>query len=553
MSDATPGSASPRATSPLAPLRHPVFRAIWIASVVSHIGSYMTDVGQGWLMATLAPSPLLVALLLTAESLPFFALGLPAGALADIVDRRKLLLTTQLAMSVVLASLAAATMSGAITPRLLLLLAFTLGTATALNDPAWHATVPELLPKEDLPGGVTLNAVGINIARTLGPALGGFIVAAAGPAAVFVIDATTFLGVVIVLATWRRKTAPAVLPAERMLGAVRAGFRYARHSKELQRVLLRAAAFMLCGSGVMALMPVLALETGRGPIALGLLLGAFGVGAVGGATLLPRMRARASIDGLISGGSLLFAVVAFAAAAFRSVALLAPMLAAAGVAWIAVLSSLNVAAQEASPPWVKARALAVYLIVFQASIAIGSALWGAVAARWGLGAAYAGIGAALAAGVLALARVRIAGDSSLDHTPAHHWPEPELDGEPPLEAGPVMVLVEYTVDGPAAAAFRAAMDEVGRRRRRYGAVSWSLFQDTAAAERFVESWVEETWAEHLRHHERVSAADREVEDAARRLLRPGTEVRIRHLVAGTARPETGAAVRVADAQAGGGR
>src|SRR5262245_51418813 len=339
-----------RPRSAWSPLAHPVFRALWIASVASHVGSYMTDVGQGWLMSALTPSPLIVSLLLTAESLPFFALGLPAGALADIVDRRRLLVVTQCAMAVVVGVLAVATLGGVVTPWMLLGLAFALGTATALNDPAWHAIVPELLPKGELAAGVTLSGVGVNVARTLGPAIGGFVVAAAGPGVVFVVDAVSFLGVAAVLVTWRREKAPTELPSERMLGAIRAGLRFARHSLALRRVLLTTFLFMTCGAGVMALMPVLGRATGRGAVGFGLLLGSLGVGAVTGATFLPRIRSRVSPPSLVAGGSLAFAAVAVGAARFRDLYLLCPILLVGGIAWISVLSTLNVAAQQATPP-----------------------------------------------------------------------------------------------------------------------------------------------------------------------------------------------------------
>jgi MFS family permease len=253
---------------------------LWIASTASHIGSYMTDVGQGWLMATLTPSPLVVSLLVTAESLPFFVLGLPAGALADILDRRRLLIVTQAAMAVAVSTLAVVTLTGIVTPSMLLTLAFALGIANALNDPAWYAVLPELVPGDEVAAGVTLSAVGINVARTLGPALGGLIVAATGPGVVFALDALSFLGVVGVLVAWRRERLPTVLPAERMLGAIRAGLRFARYSQALRRVLLAAFLFMVCGGGVLALMPVLGRETGHGAVGFGLLLGSLGVGAV---------------------------------------------------------------------------------------------------------------------------------------------------------------------------------------------------------------------------------------------------------------------------------
>jgi len=503
----------------------------------------MTDVGQGWLMSTLTPSPLIVSLLLTAESVPFFALGLPAGALADIVDRRRLLVATQLAMAVAVGTLAFVTITGVVTPWMLLVLAFALGIATAFNDPAWHAIVPELLPSSELEAGVTLSGVGVNVARTLGPAIGGFVVALAGPGVVFVLDALSFLGVVGVLVAWRRERHATVLPAERMLGAIKAGFRFARHSQPLQRVLLGTFLFMVCGAGIMALMPVLGRETGHGAVGFGLLLGSLGVGAVSGATLLPRVRARVAPHWLIAGGSLAFAAVAIGAATQRELFVLCPIMLAGGFAWVSVLSTLTVAAQQASPPWVRARALAVYLIVFQAGIAGGSALWGAVATSAALSTAYFGIAGGLVLGAAIAVRLRPAADEVVDHSPAHHWPDPVVTGEPPLEAGPIMVQVEYSVDSSCADGFRSAMTELGHNRRRDGAVEWWLFQDTADPSRFVETWIEETWAEHLRYHDLVSVAQKELEQRIRDLTRSGSTITTRHFIAPVSRPSTNAMVR----------
>jgi len=503
----------------------------------------MTDVGQGWLMSSLTPSPLVVSLLLTAESLPFFLLGLPAGALADIVDRRRLLLVTQVAMALVVGTLAIATLTGTVTPWILLALSFTLGIATALNDPAWHSVVPELLPGDELAAGVTLNAVGVNVARSLGPALGGFVVALAGPGVVFVLDALSFLGVVAAVFAWRRQRTTSVLPAERMLGAIRAGVRFARNSRPLRRVLLGTLLFMLCGSGVMALMPLLGRATGHGAVGFGLLLGSLGFGAVSGATLLPWVRFRFAPEWRIAAGFLTFAAVALGAATIRDLFLLCPILMVGGVAWIAVLSTLNVAAQQASPPWVRARALAVFLIVFQAAVALGSVVWGVVATRAGLSTAYFGIAGGLALGAALVVRLKLATDEVEDHSPAHHWPDPEVSGQVPLDAGPIMVQVEYVVDPPRADAFRTAMADLGRSRRRDGVVQWWLFQDTADPSRFVETWIEETWAEHLRYHDRVSVAHQAVEQRVTDLTRSGTRRTTRHFIAPVACPSAGGVIR----------
>src|SRR4051812_12589555 len=366
-----------QARSTWSPLTYQAFRALWISSTASHIGSYMTDVGQGWLMSSLTPSPLIVSLLLTAESLPFFLFGLPAGALADIIDRRRLLIVSQLAMAITVGTLAILSFAGLVTPGILLLLAFVLGIATAFNDPAWHAAIPELLPKEELGAGVTLNGVSVNVARTLGPAIGGFVVAAAGPTIVFVLDGLTFLGVIAVLLAWRRESAPSTLPAEQVLPAIRAGLRFARHSPPLRRVLFATYLFMLCGAGVMALMPVLGRETGFGALGYGLLLGSLGVGAVTGGALSSRVRSRLAPEMVVAAGFGAFAAAAIGAGLTRELFLLCPIMFIGGVARLSLLSTRMGAAHGASPPLGGARGKAGFLMVFLTGIARGGVGGGA--------------------------------------------------------------------------------------------------------------------------------------------------------------------------------
>jgi MFS family permease len=442
--------------SPWAPLRHRLFRWLWIAAVVSQIGSFMTEVAQGWLMTTLSASPLLVALLATAESVPFFLLSLPAGAMADVVDRRKLLLVAQTSMALVSLVLVASTAGGHVTPAVLLGFAAAVGVATAMNNPAWYALPGELLPKEDLAGGVTLMGTGFNVARVVGPALGGIVVASAGPAVVFAIDALSFVGVFAVLLAWRRERKATVLPAERLVGAVKAGVRFARHSPALRTVLVHTFGFMSCACIAMALLPVLAKETGGSPLAYGLLLGSLGGGAVLGTFVLPRTREKLSPDALVAAGTWTFAATCAGMAFVRSLWFLVPVFAVAGVAWIAVISTLNVSAQKASPAWVRARALAVYLLVLQAGIAAGSAVWGFIASRHGLTAAYCAAGTGLVAGTAVLARARLSHVETLDLTPSRHWPDPKVVGEPDPESGPVVVEVEFRIDPARAAEFVAA-------------------------------------------------------------------------------------------------
>ena len=517
------------------PLRQSVFRSLWIAAVVSNIGTWMHDVGAVWLMTALAPSPIMVALMQTATSLPFFLLALPAGALADIVDRRRLLLLMQGWMLVAAALLGVLTLMGAITPWLLLAFTFALGVGAAMTTPAWQAITPELVSHAELPAAVALSGVGINLARAIGPALGGLIVAAAGSPAVFLLNAASFVGVMLVLSRWQRSPRPSALPAEHVLGAMHAGVRYIWHAPAVRAVLMRAGLFILCGSAVWALLPLVARrELGLDAIGYGGLLGAMGAGAVAGAFLLPKVRQRVAVDRLIAGATAVFAAVTLALASLRELWGLWVVMFAGGVAWIALMSSFNVAAQAAVPPWVRARGLAVYLLVFQGGMAAGSVLWGAVAARLGIPAALIAAGAGLLLGLLVARRYRLAPGEALDLTPSLHWPEPTVLIEPPAAHGPVMVAVEYRIDPARAADFTRAMREVRLERLRDGAMRWELFQDPADPPRYVEAFLVESWVEHLRQHERVTLADREAEARARALHIGPTPPAVSHLIAARA-------------------
>jgi MFS family permease len=526
------------AASAWSPLRQPVFRSLWIAAVASNIGTWMHDVGAVWLMTSLAPSPLMVALMQTATSLPFFLLALPAGALADIVDRRRVLLLMQGWMLVVAALLSVLALMGAITPWLLLAFTFALGVGAAMTTPAWQAITPELVSHEELPAAVGLSGVGINLARAIGPALGGLIVAAAGSPAVFLLNAASFVGVMLVLSRWQRSPRPSALPAEQVLGAMRAGVRYIWHAPAVRTVLMRSGVFILCGSALWALLPLVARrELGLDAIGYGGLLGAMGAGAVAGAFVLPKVRQRVVVDRLVAGATVVFAVVTLALASLRELWGLWVVMFVGGMAWIALMSSFNVAAQAAVPPWVRARGLAVYLLVFQGGMATGSVLWGAVAARLGIPVALIAAGAGLLLGLLAAKRYRLARGETLDLTPSLHWPQPTVLIEPPAEHGPVLVAVEYHIDPAQAADFARAVQEVRLERLRDGAMRWELFQDPADPQRYVETFLVESWVEHLRQHERVTLADREAEARARALHIGPAPPTVSHLIAVRARDQ----------------
>ncbi len=513
------------------PLRLPLFRALWIAGLASNVGTWMQNVGAAWLMTSLSDSSALVSLVQTATSLPVFLVGIPAGALADIVDRRRLLLITQGWMLAAAGGLGVLTAVGTITPWGLLALTFALGLGAALNLPAWQAITPELVPRAELPAGLTLNGISINIARAVGPALGGLIIAAAGTGAVFLLNAASFVGVLIVLFRWRRTPRQSTMPAERLAGAIRAGTRYVRHAPRFRGVLVRAGVFILCGSALWALLPLVARrELGLGALGYGVLLGCVGVGAVGGASVLPRVRNAVSADALVNIATVLFALSTAALVVIRALPIVAVAMVVGGVAWIALMSSFNTAAQMALPAWVRARGVAVYLLVFQGGLAAGSALWGAVASRTSDTAALVLAAVGLLVGIAASARWRLGRDVQPDLSPSMHWPEPNVVANPEPDDGPVLVTVEYRVPPEQVADFGRAMRRLGRARRRSGALSWGVFRDAADPERLVETFMVESWAEHLRQHERVTVADREAEERVRELL-VASPPAVTHLIA----------------------
>lgn len=466
-------------------------------------------------MTSLTPSPLMVALMQTATSLPVFLVALPAGALADIFDRRRLLLFWQGWMLACAAGLGVLTLIGATTPVVLLSFTFALGLGAAMNAPAWQAIAPELVSRAELPAAVALNSVGFNIARAVGPALGGFIVAAAEPAAVFLLNAASFVGVIFVLYRWRRKRRQTGLPTERLIGAIQAGMRYVHYAPVLDAVLVRVGVFISCGSALWALLPLVARQQLKlESLGYGVLLGSLGLGAVMGAAFLPWVRQRISIDQLIAIATVVFAIATLSLAYLHNFALLCIALVAGGAAWMVIMSSLNVAAQIAVPSWVLSRALGAYQLVFQGGIAIGSALWGIVAEHLGNSTALLGAASGLIVGLIAAARYQLTPGDKLDLSPSLHWPEPTVMIDLRPDDGPVLITIEYYIDPERGREFAQAMLALSRVRRRDGAIRWGLFHDTADPSRYVETFIVESWAEHLRQHERVTVADRAVEERA---------------------------------------
>jgi MFS family permease len=532
MSETSGSASSHKPASLAAAFHHPVFAVIWTATLVSNVGGWMYSAASGWLMTSLNPDPLIVALVQTASTLPVFLFALPAGALADIFDRRKFLIVFEIVNTVLCAAYAAVVGFGWATPHNLLLFTFLIGAAGALTLPAWQSVVPQLVPKEDLTSAVAANSVGVNISRALGPALGGAAIASLGIVSPFWINAISNLGVLGALLWWRRPhSSRSALPAERVGGAIEAGLRYARHSPALRATLIRAAAFFLFASTYWALLPLLARrQIASGPELYGLLLGAIGAGAVCGAFVMPWLRAKLGPNLLVTSGMVGTAVTLalYGLAHDAITALVASLL--AGVSWIAVLATLAISAQVALPDWVRARGLALYTTVFFGCLTIGSTVWGKVAAVLGLPTAHF----LAAAGILAAIPLtwfwQLRSGAGVDLTPSMHWPAPITSYNIQQDRGPVLVTVEYRIRPQDRQEFLQVLEELGRERRRDGAYRWGAFEDAADEARIVESFLVASWMEHLRQHERVTNADRLVQECVVR-FHLGETPKVTHFIA----------------------
>jgi MFS family permease/quinol monooxygenase YgiN len=503
-------------TSTWSPLRQPVFRALWIASAVSSVGTWMHDVGAAWLMTSLSPSPFLVALMQAASSLPFFLLALPAGAIADVIDRRRMLLFTQGWMLAAAALLGVLTVSNMTTPWILLALTFALSVGSAMNMPVWQAIVPELVVKEELPSAVTLNGIVINLSRSIGPAVAGIIIAAAGIGVVFLLNAVSFVGVMLVIYHWQRTPQNSALPAERFVGAVQAGIRYARFAPLLQTVFIRTAAYIFFGSALFALLPLLGRrELKLEALGYGIILGFWGIGGLAGAFILPEARKKASIDRLVAGASVLMGAMMLVLAYVRDFYLVCGVMFVVGIASLTIMVSLSVSAQTSVPTWVRARALAIHMLVFQGCLTLGSLVWGAIAQQTGISVALSAAAAGLMLCVLLTTRYRLRCAEKFDLSASLHWHQPARAIEPCPNDGPVLVTLEYRIDPMNAEEFTKAMQALSVIRRRDGAIQWGLYQDLSDPGRFVETIVVESWAEHKRQYERVTKADLAIEEYAR--------------------------------------
>jgi MFS family permease len=510
--------------SPWAPLRHKVFTALFIAQMVSNIGTMMQNVGSAWVMGDLGATATLVALVQTANYLPVFIVGIPGGALADIVDRRRLLIATQSLMMVASGALAVMAFAKAVTPIWLLVFTFALGVGSALNSPAWMAIQPDLVPKREFSQAMALGSLTFNVGRAIGPAIGGLVLAGFGASWVFAVNAVSFVGTVLVLVVWRGSPRSNRLPAESLAGATRAALRYAWHAPVFGGVLARVAALVLPSSAFLALLPVVVRSRlGLGSGAYGVLFGVFGVGAALAAVLRPRIEERFEPDPLIAVATLIIAGVLLVDGLVTNVVVMGAVLVIGGMGWTSAFTTVNVAAQSTLPAWVRARGMGIYMLVLAGGLAVGSAIWGAVA-DWSVPGAHVLAAGLLVAAWAATRRWRLNRTLGVDHTPVA-TDEPVVTLRPRHDDGPVLVTVDYRVPDGDLDAFVELMRSMERDRRRTGAYQWGLFRDLAAPDRFVETFLVDSWAEHLRQHERHTEAGRSRREAASRFAL-GVETRL---------------------------
>ncbi|AGZ44452.1 MFS transporter [Actinoplanes friuliensis] len=505
-------------TSAWAPLRDKVFRGLWIGVLASNVGTWMQTVGAQWQLVGEPDAATYVSLVQTATMLPVLLLALPSGTLADTFDRRRLLLGVQVGLFVVAGSLTALTVLDLMPPALLLTFTFLLGVGQALTLPTWQAVIPEVVPRDELASASALGAVNTNLARSAGPAVAGLLVAHVGVAAVFGLNALSFVIFAVALLRWRRPPESGTGHAERFGPALRAGGRYVRYSPVVRRILLRVLLFVLPGSVIWGLLPLVAeQELNLGSSGYGVLLAALGVGAVLGALLMPKVRERVAPNTLLVVSGVVYGLALFVVALVANVFVVVPVLVLTGLAWMIQVSRMNASLQLFLPNWVRARGFAIYQVVFAGGQAAGALLWGQVTEAFDLRTAYVAAAVLMLAGTATVAWLPLHSQDG-DRSPATWWAEPHLMLEPHLDEGPVLVTATWRVPAENRAAFVAAMQAVRRSRQRTGATRWGLFRDGEQAEEFVEVYQVPTWAEHLRQHEgRLTGSDEREEEKAQAL------------------------------------
>lgn len=508
-------------TSALAPFESRTFRSIWFASMSSNFGGLIQGVGAAWMMTSISDSANMVALVQASNTLPIMVLSLFAGAVADSFNRRRVMLTAQAFMLCVSATLALVAFSGLMTPWLLLTFTFLVGCGGALNNPSWQASVGDIVPRQHIGSAVALNSVGFNITRSVGPAIGGAIVATAGAAGAFFINALSYTPLLIVLLRWKPETTVSALPRESLGSAISTGLRYVAMSPNIGKVLLRAFIFGLSAVSILALLPLVARDQVQGgPLTFGILLGAFGVGAVCGAIYLPRMRARLNNEGMVRAGFASFAFCATITALSHTVWLTGFALMFGGAAWVNCMSLFNTTVQLSTPRWVVGRALSLFQMSAFGGMSLGSWIWGATTESYGLTLALLCAAALMLIGALVGMYVPLPNRMELDLDPLGRWREPRIAEDIAPRSGPVAITVDYTIPEESRAEFMEAMYDRRRIRIRDGARYWTLMRDMENPTRWVETFKVPTWIDYIRHSQRATKSDAAIGDRIRALNDP---------------------------------
>ncbi|MDE1764267.1 MAG: MFS transporter [Thaumarchaeota archaeon] len=518
--------------SQTSPLQDPLYRFLWVTMFASDIGASMQTVGSGWLMTSLVPSPFVVSLLTVMTSLSIFLFALPSGALADIVDRRKLFLGTQYFSLAVALGLTFLTLGNYTTSSILLVFTLLLGIGNAMSLPVNIVVQTEIVPKKTALAAMTLFSVAIYIGLAVGPLLGGLVVAAAGAWAVFMLNALSFVGLIIFLHRWKKPIERKLLPPEQVVGAIRTGLRYMKHSFHVRSLFVRDFALTICGSALVSLLPLLARgSAGSNSILFGILVGAFGIGGLAsGLLIVPKLK-NISIERRVIAATVLMAAAMALMSFFHDAIPIFLGVFAYGTSLIVITSSLNFVAYNSVSSWVKTRVVSVHQLVYWGGVAFGSIIWGIVAEVWGIPMALLAAACGLVIGLIFSIRFKLTPQTDVDLTPSMHWPVPkiEIDIEE-HEEGSVLVEIEYLIDVSRSHEFESVMHEIRSLRLRDGAINWGLYHDVENPSRYVESWLSESWTEHLRQHERITKSDVIIEDKARSFHIGKDPIRISHLI-----------------------
>ena len=514
-------------------LRHTAFRALWIAGGVYFLGNAMQTMAAAWMMVELSGSSFLAALVQTAVFLPMFLLSLPAGVLADIADRRRLIvgaLATQAVAGALLAALLIAGMAG---PATVLLLIFVAGCCTALLSPAWNSTVGDSVPRDELPPAITAVSIAYNAARAVGPALAGAVYALVGGGWIFALAVLSTLVQMQAIRRWPPAPhPPSRLPAERLWGGMLSGLRFAWHSQLILAQLVRTVAYSAAGSALWALLPVIGQrQLGLGAAGYGVMMGCLGGGAVAVGLVIGGLRQRIGLEALLGWGCTVFAATMGIAAFSHWAPLVYAALIAGGAAWMAVMSTFNTATQTSAPPWVRARALAMHTLCALGSFALGSAFWGALSDLAGLTAALCTATLLMLAGLLLARPFPLRMGQAQEVTPAPPWEDSFLFHEPDPEAGPVAVEIGYRIRTDETAAFLDALTELRAPRKRDGATFWRVYRDLSDPSRYVERFIVTSWADYLHQRARATLAVHTQEEHVRSFLLPGEQATLQHYVA----------------------